>query len=135
MDEDIRWKQRFSNYKKALLRLAPIVECAKTRKLNSIELLGIIKAFELCFELAWNVMKDYLLMKGIMNIIGSKDSIRNAFQNGLITDGQIWMSMIDDRNQATHTYQEELAETISKNIIELYYAQFLVFENTMEKIQ
>ncbi|GHU47686.1 nucleotidyltransferase [Spirochaetia bacterium] len=134
MDEDIRWKQRLENYKKSLAYLAKIVDCAKTRELTGIEQLGIIKAFELTFELAWNVMKDFLTTKGITGIIGSKDSVRFAFQNGLIADGQLWMAMINDRNQTTHTYEEALAELIGKHIIEQYYDEFSAFAAKMEQL-
>ena len=55
--EDIRWKQRFMNYEKALdvLRNFTSVE-----KLNIREEQGLIKAFEYTYELGWNVMKDFL---------------------------------------------------------------------------
>ncbi|GHT83669.1 nucleotidyltransferase [Spirochaetia bacterium] len=135
MNDDIRWKQRFSNYKKALSHLTSIAEYAKTHELKDIEQLGIVKAFELSFELAWNVMKDYLNMKGILGIIGSKDSVRFAFQNELIAEGQVWMSMIDDRNKATHTYEEVLAQTLAYNIVNIYHAELIAFEQTMERLQ
>ena len=59
--EDIRWKQRFMNYEKALdvLRNFTTVE-----KLNIREEQGLIKAFEYTYELGWNAMKDFLLEKG-----------------------------------------------------------------------
>ena len=37
MDEDIRWKQRLQNYKKALAALKNAVELAAVRELNSME--------------------------------------------------------------------------------------------------
>ncbi|GMO69539.1 MAG: nucleotidyltransferase substrate binding protein [Treponemataceae bacterium] len=135
MDNDIRWKQRFANYKKALSHLSAIVEYAKMQKLNDIEQLGIVKAFELSFELSWNVMKDYLSAQGINGIIGSKDSVRYAFQNGLIADGQVWMAMIDDRNAATHTYEEVLAQTLAHNIANIYHAELVAFAQKMEQLQ
>ena len=72
MNEDIRWKQRFSNYKKALAQLTKFID---EDELNELEKQGLIKAFEYTHELAWNLLKDYLQDQGIQNITGSKDSV------------------------------------------------------------
>jgi hypothetical protein len=55
--EDIRWEQRFSNFRKALSQLTRFIEKGD---LSELEQQGLIKAFEYTFELAWNTMKDYL---------------------------------------------------------------------------
>ena len=73
MDEDIRWKQRFANYKKALLTVKNAVALAAERDLSDLEKQGLIQGFEFTFELAWNVMKDYLEEQGITGIIGRKN--------------------------------------------------------------
>jgi nucleotidyltransferase substrate binding protein (TIGR01987 family) len=132
---DIRWIQRFDNYKKALSQLSKPLELSSSRTLNDIEKLSLVKAFELTFELAWNVMKDFLFMKGINGIIGSKDAIRQAFKVELITEGQTWMDMVDSRNEAAHSYDEKVADKIVKDISERYYNEFIVFSQKMETLK
>jgi nucleotidyltransferase substrate binding protein (TIGR01987 family) len=134
-DEDIRWKQRFYNYKKALASLKSAVELATTRDLTDLEKQGMIQGFEFTFEMAWNVMKDYLEEQGIIGIIGSKGAIRHALNKGLIEDGQIWMDMIRDRNLAAHTYDEETADDLTAAIIKNYYMQFTVFSEKMSNME
>ena len=124
MDQDIRWKQRFSNFKKAFKSLKDAVELSKSRQLSLLEKQGVIQGFEFTHELAWNVMKDYLESKGVSKLIGSKDATRSAFKNGLIADGDIWMQMIADRNLSSHTYDEKTAQTISSNICGKYYSAY-----------
>ena len=121
MNEDIRWKQRFNNYKKALLTVKNAVDLSKQRELSDLEKQGVIQGFEFTFELAWNVMKDYLEEQGIIGIIGSKNAIRHAFTKGIIKDGDGWMEMVEDRNLASHTYDEETAEKIFSAIKNNYY--------------
>ena len=58
---DIRWQQRFSNYKKALAQLSQFIVKGN---LSRLEEQGLIKAFEYTFELAWNVIKDYYEYQG-----------------------------------------------------------------------
>ena len=125
MDEDIRWKQRFQNYKKALVTITKAVELAATRELSDLEKQGLIQGFEFTFELAWNVMKDYLEEQGITGIIGSKNAVRHAFNKGLIEDGQAWMDMIKDRNLASYVYDEETANGLFDVIINTYHCQFI----------
>ncbi len=132
---DIRWIQRFSNFNKAMVRLKDAVNQAKERKLTRLEEQGLIKAFEFTHELAWNVMKDYFEYQGITGITGSRDAIREAFNTGLIEDGQSWMDTIKSRNETSHTYNEETAEEISDNITNRYFELFTIFQKQMEKIR
>ena len=127
MPQDIRWKQRFHNYLRALQTLTEAVELAQTRDLSNLEELGIIRGFEFTHELAWKVLKDYLEEKGMVGIIGSKDATRLAFKNGLIDDGEAWMDMIKARNLCSHTYNQETAEEIVGKILERFYLAFEQF--------
>lgn len=129
MEEDIRWKQRFENYLKALGQLQKFI--AKGN-LNELEEQGLIQAFEFTHELAWNVMKDYFEYQGNTTITGSRDATREAFQKGLIQDGAQWMEMIKSRNQSTHTYNESTANEIRDRILNYYYDLFVSFKDKME---
>jgi nucleotidyltransferase substrate binding protein (TIGR01987 family) len=134
MDEDIRWKQRLSNYQKALATLKNAVELAAQRKLNDLEKQGTIQGFEFTFEMAWNVMKDYLEEQGVTGIIGSKNAIRHAFNKGLIEDGEAWIDMVEGRNLPTHSYDEETAEKLLNKIIDNFYEQFVTFAKKMNTL-
>ena len=120
------------NYKKALATDKSAVELANSRELTDLEKQGLIKGFEFTFELAWNVMKDYLEEQGVMDIIGSKNAIRHALNKGLFEDGEIWMEMVKARNISSHTYDEETAEKLFVKITNNFYPSFVVFEKKME---
>ena len=121
-DQDIRWKQRFANYQKALGQLQKFVDKGD---LSDLEKQGLIKAFEYTYELAWNTMKDFLAYKGQADdIYGSRDATRNAFAAGLIKDGDGWMDMLQSRNKTSHTYNEETAEEITNAVLTRYYSLF-----------
>jgi len=132
MSQDIRWKQRFQNYKKALAVVKNAVELSQERELSDLEKQGVIQCFEFTFELAWNVMKDYLEEQGITGIIGSKNAIRHAFNKGIIEDGDVWMKMLKDRNLASHLYDEDAAEEIFIAIKNIYYSQMNKLAEKME---
>ena len=122
--EDIRWLQRFDNFQRALLVLERGVQLAQERELSELEQQGLIQGFEFTHELAWNLLKDYLMHQGIAGVVGSRDATRLAFLNGLISDGEIWMAMIRSRNQSSHTYNLEQAQAIARDVIALFYPAF-----------
>lgn len=131
-DQDIRWKQRFSNYQKAYAKLSEVVENNSLDKLTDLEMEGLIQRFEYTYELAWKVMKDYLQYQGIT---GSRDAIREAFQKELITNGESWMDMIKSRNQTVHLYNEATAKEIAESIFKTYFDLFKDFKIKLENLK
>jgi len=130
-NEDVRWIQRLANYQKALKRLTKFIEKGQ---LNELEEQGLIQAFEYTHELAWNTLKDFLENSGSKNIYGSKDATREAFRLNLIGDGEIWMDMIQSRNETSHTYNDEVSKKITKNITSRYYPEFVQLEKVLAEL-
>jgi len=119
--KDIRWLQRFSNFKKAYDQLLEFLEI---EELNKFEKQGLIKAFEYTFELAWKTLQDLLKDEGYTNVVGPRSVIEQSFQVGYILDGEGWMEMLKRRNEASHTYREEIAERIAAQIAEEFSELF-----------
>ena len=132
--EDIRWQQRFQNYLKAFALLEDAVETFQQKGLNELETQGLIQRFEFTHELAWNVLKDYFEYQGNTNITGSRDASREAFNKGLLENGDEWMEMIKSRNQSSHTYNAAIAEELKDKIIYSYYELFVAFKDKMNAL-
>ncbi|QEN03352.1 nucleotidyltransferase [Thiospirochaeta perfilievii] len=112
MEEDVRWKQRFSNFKRAFLLLRDALD-GDISKLNQLEKEGVIQRFEYTFELAWKVLKDRMEYDGIIfDIISPKAVIRKAYESKYIDNLEVWFNMIGDRNLMSHTYDENKFEKI-----------------------
>ncbi|NCO02203.1 MAG: nucleotidyltransferase [Epsilonproteobacteria bacterium] len=136
MTQDIRWHQRFSNYKKALIQLRDAVQLSHQRELTPLEKQGLIQSFEYTHELAWKTLKDFLQYRGSTEeIYGSKDASRQAFANGIISDGETWMSMVKSRNLTSHTYDEETVEKIVDVILGSYIFEFEKLEEKLESLK
>ena len=131
MSEDIRWKQRFANFNKALTQLQKFIDKGE---LSELEAQGLVKAFEYTYELAWNTIKDFLEFSGQSDIYGSRDAIRKGFQLGLITDGEGWMDMLKSRNQTSHTYNEDTARQINHAVVTRYYDLFIRLRTKFEQL-
>lgn len=131
---DIRWKQRFNNYRNALQTVRNAAGLSEQRALSELEQQGLIQEFEFTHELAWNVLKDYLEEQGFVGIIGSKNATREAFKNGLIADGDAWMDMIKARNLTSHTYQTTVANGIANDILTRFYPAFVALEQRFSQL-
>lgn len=130
MEKDIRWRQRFQNYSDALEHLKYAV--TEVKNPSDLEKEGTIQRFGFTHELAWKVMKDFLEYEGITGVIGSKSATKEAFNKGLITNGQVWMDMIESRNKTVHTYIEEILEREYQLIIDKYYPLLEAFHQKMK---
>ena len=116
MAEDIRWRQRFRHFEVATEHLATALTIVSP---TEVERAGIIHFFEMTFELGWKTMKDYL-EEGGYTLTSPRETIKQAFQAGVITDGHTWIEMLDKRNELTHTYDKKTAAHALKKITEQY---------------
>ena len=114
--QDIRYVQRFENYKKSFLLLK---EALALQNPSLLEKAGIIQFFETSFELSWKLMKDYLEYLGY-DIKSPRDSIKTGFQVKIILDGELWLDALMDRNLTVHTYDEEIANEVYFKIKNTY---------------
>ena len=132
MKNPIRWKQRFENFKKTLLKLAELTDSKSVDSLSEIERDSLIKRFELTYELAWNVLKDFLEYQGDTGLQGSRGTFRLAFQRGLIGDGEIWMEMIETSIQSAQFNDETMTNEIVASIYSKYLTLFKKLEEKLD---
>jgi nucleotidyltransferase substrate binding protein (TIGR01987 family) len=117
-NKDIRWKQRFQNFEKALKHLE---EALQIKNPDIIQTAGIIQFFEMNYELAWNTVKDFLEEQGFNDVKSPRDALKKAFEIDLVKDGHTWMELLLDRNLTAHTYDEAKATEVQKLIHNKYF--------------
>ena len=132
MDKDIRWKQRFKNFSNAFSWLAKTVN---RTDLDFMQQAGAIQFFEICSELSWNLMKDYLEEQGYNDVASPRAAIKQAFKSELINDGQAWLQLLNDRNLTSHVYNEETANKVYRLISDKYYILFSDLYNTFSQLE
>ncbi len=125
-----RLKRNFNDFKNAFNNLEIGVKEAKT----DLEIDGTIKRFELCYELAWKLIKNVLADKGII-CRNPRDCFKQAVINELIADEDIWLNMIEDRNELVHLYQFANSRKIFENIKLRYIKSFTSLLQKAEEMQ
>lgn len=124
----IRWQQRFENFERSYHLLERTVAIAKP---SEAERGGLIQFFETSFELAWKTLKDYLESEGI-DTKTPRDTLKQAFQIGLVADGNMWIRMLDDRNMMSHTYDDGESQKVGQLIRNHYFPQLQALYKTLK---
>lgn len=92
---------------------------------------GVIQRFEFTFELLWKTLKLFLEDKGIL-CHSPKDCLKAAFKYGLITDEQIFIQMLEDRNILSHVYGMKESRDIFGRIKTNYFELISATINNIE---
>lgn len=122
-----RLDERIYDFINALSRLREALEKDIT---DDIIVDGIIQRFEFTFEQSWKVMKLYLEDQGILDeTLAPRSTIRVAFKHKIISNGDLWIEMMLDRNRTSHMYDETIAKNIVERIKKVYINEF----NDLEK--
>jgi nucleotidyltransferase substrate binding protein (TIGR01987 family) len=122
---DIRWKQRFHNFRRAFGLLREAFEDRNLEEYSDLEREGIIQRFEYTFELAWKMFKDYLEFSGIaLSEATPRKVIKECALTGIFDEAkiipEIFIDMMLSRNALSHTYDFEQFKQIIVKITEQY---------------
>ena len=121
-----RFNERKEEYFNALERLKEALE---------LVIDGVLHRFEFTFELAWKTVKDYLEYMGMTEKNGSpREIIQLGFKQGVINDGEAWVSMMLSRNALSHLYDEKTSRDIYEKIKNEYVKLFSDLKEKLELI-
>ena len=93
---------------------------------NEFIVSGIIDKFRIQFELGWKLLKELLRHEGVAaGLTGSpRDILKAAYSCFQFIDEPLWLSMLRDRNDTTHIYDEAAARALVRKIIDDYAPEF-----------
>ena len=94
---------------------------------------GVIQRFEFCAELAWKAAQDYLEEQGYLDVHSPKAVMRKAYLEGLVTDEQGWLSLLDARNKTSHLYDDEVADQVYQQIDGTYLSLLDALAGRLER--
>lgn len=124
-------KDKAEDLEKAVHRLRESLERDYTK--DDIVIDAAIQRFEFTYELSWKLMKAYLEFTGNVEGGNPRSAIQQSFREGIITDGELWIQMLLDRNLTSHTYDEATSLMIYNHIKNDYLGLFEKFLENMKK--
>lgn len=109
-----------ANLEKAIDRLREALEVPRT---DPLVVEGTIQRFEFVIEIFWKALKRALEYEGIV-VKTPRESLKQAFAAGWLSDETAWLDMLETRNTTSHLYLhedlvEEAYDDIVKNFPEL----------------
>ena len=129
--KEIRWKQRFENFERSYKLLD---KYSKQDIKNELERAGLIKLYEITVELSWNLLKDYLEAQGFI-VHSPRETIKQAFQMGIIENGHVWIDALSSRDLTVHTYDEKYAEHMGNEIKSAYLPELTkLYEKLLREV-
>lgn len=128
-----RLDERIENFNRAFEIFNDAVSAYNQDKENILMHMALVQAYEVCFELSWKVLKDYLAENGIL-VYMPKEVIKEAFNKNVIPNGQIWIDMLAARNSTSHEYKMDKINLILEKISSTYYNELLKFSNWLAGI-
>ena len=127
-----RLQERIESFNRAFEILSEAVNAYKNNSMNILTHMALIQSFEVCFELAWKVLKDYLDENGV-KVYLPKEVIKEAFSFEVISNGQLWIDMLNARNSTSHEYNLDKVNSILMNISGEYFQELLQFKDYIKE--
>lgn len=133
-DKKLRAEDGLYNFSKALDKLSQVID--KQNQFTEdgyqdIYLDLLIKRFEFTFEMSWKAIKRYLEFMGLESCYNPRSCFKEAYQQKLLTNEQIWLDMIEMRNLTSHVYDESQVSSLLNKQRD-FYQSFIYLRDTLQ---
>jgi nucleotidyltransferase substrate binding protein (TIGR01987 family) len=123
-------KEKYENFLKAYRALDRSIGVLKDLEydvspaVHDVIVAGIIKHFEMAYELAWKFLKQYL--KAVLEVEASspKSVFKACYEYQVLPESTVndLLRLAEDRNLTVHMYDQTTAEELLENINQHYQA-------------
>ena len=130
ISHEAHWHQRFDSFG---MVLAQLTDACKRERYDDLERAGLIKTFEFCLELSWQVLKDRLFTEG-HEAKAPRAAIRRSLRVAYIDeeDCDALLEALTKRNLLSLTFRCDVALEAETLIKERYYAVLLRLHRSLE---
>ena len=124
---------KYMNLKKAYLRLKEVSDMYDGK--NDIIRDSLIQRFEFTYELTHKTLKEFMKYLGVtLENSFPRTIYKKAYVNNLISDDQVWINLLEDRNCTSNIYNENLADEVARRIVDKYVDAIGELVNNLEKL-
>jgi len=99
---------------------------------SNYEKAGVVKAFEVCFELIHPILRKVLKSRGIIVSASIKEVFKTAGSENLINNLETWLEFKDKRDDTAHSYDGQIATDVIDILPNFIYELDLLIEELLE---
>ena len=103
---------QLAQFTKALARLNEALAAPKSDIVRD----SAIQRFEFTIDMGWKLVKTCLEEKYGVICHAPKECFREAYKQKILAYDEFWLELVDMRNQTSHTYKEELAQSVYERL-------------------
>ena len=131
--DEARWIQRFEKFEKSLAELKDVCDL---EEYSNIERAGLIKIFELTFELSWKVLKDLLYIEGY-SLRTPREVFRQSFESSYLSedDCETFLIALRKRNELSRVYDEEMALEAKELIKNVFHPALISLYQILKQVR
>lgn len=124
--------RKYENFCAALINMEKIYDYQPPY--DTVVLTGLVGLYEICFEQSWKMMKEILGNHGFEEgATGSpKIILKTAYQANMIQDESLWLRALQERNNVTHSYNQNIALSIVAKAKDEFYDMFCELKKEVE---
>ena len=102
---------------------------------NDIYRTGIVRQFNLTFELAWKALQEIMRKHSVEEAsTGSpREILQLGYKIGFINDAETWLLMLKKRNTSVYIYNEDEIDELILLIRDSFIPAFTVLKDTLVK--
>ena len=126
--------KKYENFCQALINMKDIYNYEEPY--DNVVLTGLVGLYEITFEQSWKMMKEILQNHGYEEgATGSpKIILKTAYKAGMIKDEDLWLKALRERNNVTHSYNQNIALSIISQAKEKFYDMFCQLKKEVDEI-
>ena len=125
--------KKYENFCQALTNMKDIYNYEEPY--DNVVLTGLVGLYEITFEQSWKMMKEILQNHGYEEgATGSpKIILKTAYKAGMIKDEDLWLKALRERNNVTHSYNQNIALSIILQTKEKFYDMFCQLKKEIDE--
>ena len=125
--------KKYENFCQALTNMKDIYNYEEPY--DNVVLTGLVGLYEITFEQSWKMMKEILQNHGYEEgATGSpKIILKTAYKAGMIKDEDLWLKALRERNNVTHSYNQNIALSIILQAKEKFYDMFYQLKKEIDE--
>lgn len=94
----------------------------KPEELSDLEMDGLMQRYEISFELAWKLIREYLINQKVLadESVAPRLVLQEALEWNVIDNHDVWKEMLDNRYEMAIVYNDRISREKSKLVKEKY---------------